>query len=378
MKCIRCRKEIPEQSLYCLYCGKKQSAQKKKTNRRPNGTGTVSRDSRCKNIWIAHAPSSGGKRVYLGSFPTAGDARNAIDNYLREGCPEMYHATLEEIYQLWSEIHYRQVSDSAVRLYSSTWKRFAEIRHMKMHDIRTVHFQKIVNQAKSESACHAVRTLAVLICRYALENDVIQKNYAEFIQIPRFEKSEKKIFTPEEIALLWAHSDDKRVQLILFLIYTGLRIGEASNLKVSDMDFVHGYFICGEKTKAGRNRIVPFPENVPEIAEFVKSWIQDDSQKTVLNATTAQLRHQYFYSALADLHLAEPDRIEHGIYQFSGAHLTPHSTRHTFASLSASAGIAPEHLRKIIGHANYSTTAEIYIHQNLEELKSEMKKITKA
>ena len=56
-------------------------------------------------------------------------------------------------------------------------------------------------------------------------------------------------------------------------------------------------------------------------------------------------------------------------------HLTPHSTRHTFASLSASAGMRPENLQKIIGHADYSTTADIYIHKDISELIDEMSKL---
>lgn len=56
--------------------------------------------------------------------------------------------------------------------------------------------------------------------------------------------------------------------------------------------------------------------------------------------------------------------------------LTPHSTRHTFASLAVRAKIQPEILRRVIGHANYSTTVEIYAHNNLEELVEEMQKLT--
>ena len=55
--------------------------------------------------------------------------------------------------------------------------------------------------------------------------------------------------------------------------------------------------------------------------------------------------------------------------------LTPHCTRHTFASLSSASGIKPESLQKIIGHANYSTTAEVYIHQDIAKLIEEMSKI---
>ena len=57
--------------------------------------------------------------------------------------------------------------------------------------------------------------------------------------------------------------------------------------------------------------------------------------------------------------------------------LTPHSTRHTFASLSSAAGLRPENLQKIIGHANFSTTAQVYIHQDIDTLLHEMGKLKK-
>jgi integrase len=37
----------------------------------------------------------------------------------------------------------------------------------------------------------------------------------------------------------------------------------------------------------------------------------------------------------------------------------------------------PDDLQKIIGHADYSTTAEIYVHQNLDTLKAAMSRIQK-
>ena len=42
--CIKCKQEIPDISVYCMFCGKKQvstSAAPVKKARNPNGTGTV-------------------------------------------------------------------------------------------------------------------------------------------------------------------------------------------------------------------------------------------------------------------------------------------------------------------------------------------------
>ena len=111
-----------------------------------------------------------------------------------------------------------------------------------MRDLRTAHIQEIVNRAKSKSTAEILKVLAVMLCKFAMENNILVKNYAEFVKIPKFEKKEKRIFTPEEIQILWENSDNKTVQIILVMIYTGFRIGEITALKVSDVNLKSGYY----------------------------------------------------------------------------------------------------------------------------------------
>lgn len=379
MLCIKCKKEIPDGSAYCNHCGKKQVPDKRKTRKRPSGTGTIKKDARNpKRPWIASAPATrhGMGRVYLGAYPTYKEAQSAIEAYIREGRPELYGATVAEIYRLWSETHFKRVSDSAISLYTSMWKRFEPLYTMKMADVRTEHFQQIVNNCTSKSAADTVKALAVMLCRYAMQNDVLSKNYAEFVKPPKFERKEKLIFSREQIAELWKHTGDMRVQVILVLIYTGMRIGELAALKQSDMHLDDGFIVCGEKTDAGRNRIVPLPKQIPELADFLRSWMQDE-KKTPLGVSVKHLRDTYFYGALIDYGLATGtyDKKSKRYVLDGENHLTPHSTRHTFASLCASAGMQPKNLQKIIGHANFTTTADVYIHKDFTELVEEMAKI---
>lgn len=377
MICIKCRREIQDDSIYCNYCGKKQTATKAKYHKRAHGTGTISKDKRYKNPYIAHAPASkyGSGRVYIGAFPTSREAQQAIDKYIKEGRPELYNATLGDIYEKWSEIHFKRVSESAVSLYSAMWKRFCNVQEIKMRDIRTVHFQDIVNEATSKSACDTIKAMSVMLCKYAMENDIINKNYAEFIKIPKFDKKEKRVFSKQEISALWEHSDDKRVQAILFMIYTGLRIGELVSLKVSDVHFEEGYIVGGEKTKAGKNRVVPLPPNIPELSVFLHKWAEETVVERLFPITAAHFRESYFYGALIDHGIIQGAEKNGSYYKFNGDHLTPHSTRHTFASISAAAGMQPENLQKIIGHSDFATTADIYVHQDIDTLRLEMAKI---
>lgn len=46
MECLKCKKSIPEDALFCPYCGKKQTvAQPRKRKKRANGMGTICKKS---------------------------------------------------------------------------------------------------------------------------------------------------------------------------------------------------------------------------------------------------------------------------------------------------------------------------------------------
>lgn len=381
MMCVKCKKEIPEGAAFCCWCGKKQIAEQKKTRRRAHGMGTIRKDPRYASPWIAVAPPviKGTNGRYVGAFKNRREAEQALETYLNEKRPDLYNATLDKIYELWSSNHFDTLSDSGIQGYKAAYKSIAELSREKFRDLKTADFQRCVDAqaaaGASRSKCEKIRQLCSQLCKFSMQNDLIDKNYAEFVKLPKEEKKEKQIFTAKDRAVLWRHTDDKRVQIILTMIYTGFRIGEICALKPSD---VHGgYMVGGEKTEAGKNRIVPFPQSVPEIECFVRSWLTDCTTETILGVSAEYFRKYQFYPCLAELGLIAPPvkSPKTGKDMYIDPRLTPHSTRHTFASLSAEAGMPPEVLQKIIGHADYSTTADIYVHQDIGALSAGMSMI---
>lgn len=381
MICKKCNKDIPEGAPFCCWCGKKQISEQKKTRRRAHGMGTIRKDPRYASPWIAVAPPviKGTSGRYVGSFKTRREAEQALEAYLNEKRPDLYNATLDTLYDMWSRKHFDTLSVSGIQGYKAAYKSIAELSRCRMRELKTADFQRCVDAqaaaGASRSKCEKIRQLCSQLCKFAMQNDIIDKNYAEFVKLPREDKKEKQIFTAQDRAVLWQHTGDKRVQAILTMIYTGFRIGEICALKPSD---VHdGYMIGGEKTEAGKNRVVPFPQNVPEIERFVRSWLTDCTTETILGVTTEYFRKYQFYPCLAELGLIAPPvkSQKTGKDMYINPRLTPHSTRHTFASLSAAAGMPPEILQKIIGHADYSTTADIYVHQDIAALSAGMNMI---
>lgn len=55
----------------------------------------------------------------------------------------------------------------------------------------------------------------------------------------------------------------------MILIYIGVRIGELFGVQKANVHITNGYMVGGEKTRAGRNRAIAFPDCIiPYVAAF--------------------------------------------------------------------------------------------------------------
>lgn len=382
MQCKRCKKEIEDDSVYCRFCGRKQI--KEPAERRPNNTGSVYKlPGHRKNPWTVLMPKKNGKRPYSGYYTTKTEAILAANKITAEEIPDRYNDTIEDTYKAWNAVHFKKLSGWGEQGYKTAWTYFEAIKNMKMRDIKTDILQSIVDKAvksgKSRAICEKIRNLSSQLCKYAMQQDLINKNYAQFLSLPKQEKKEKEIFTDEEIEMLMQHKENNDVKIILALIYTGFRIDELLSVETADVHINDGYMIGGEKTEAGESRVVPINE---KIMPFIKAWYETAIEKKykylLVNSKGNKMnpnnfRNRGFYKVLGDLGFQPHIDKDHPASKF--ARLTPHSTRHTFASLAVRAGIKPEVLQKLIGHAHYETTADIYIHDNIQQLKDGIKKM---
>ena len=55
--------------------------------------------------------------------------------------------------------------------------------------------------------------------------------------------------------------------------------------------------------------------------------------------------------------------------------LTPHSARHTCGTMLSAGGARPEDIQRILGHEDYSVTANTYINQDITALTEAIKKM---
>ncbi len=350
MKCLKCQRDIPDGSRFCPLCGKKQQPDRRKALKRANGTGTVYKlQGHRKRPWVAAK-----NRVVIGYYDTKTAALEALGRLAGKDLTERYNMTFEQIFEGWKAEHYRTIGESSRQTYDWSFALFAPLHGRKFRELRTADFQEIIDrQAKrSFSSLNKHKNLLIQMSQWAIREEIVATNFAQFVRLPKADKKEKAIFSDSDIQTLEKDGSDA-AKIVLMLIYTGMRIGELFSLPVADY---HGaYCIGGEKTDAGRNRIIPIR---PEGRGYFKHFAELADGPLLISGYSGQrvlanFRRRDYYPLL--------DRL--GIER-----KPPHATRHTYASRARRDGMKPEVLQKILGHANYATTAEIYVHSDIKEL----------
>ena len=349
MICIKCKKEVPD-APYCCMCGKKQIPEKRKALKRANGTGTVYKLSgRRKRPWVAAK-----NKTIIGYYETKTAALEALERLSGRALDERYNMTFAEVFEEWKKEHYKTVVKPVQVSYDRGFRVFEKLHNRKFRELRTADFQQEIDKQLplTYSSLAKYKQLVTQMSTWALREEIITTNFATFVQLPEKIKKEKEIFTDEEIEKLKAEGSET-AQIILMLIGTGMRINELFLLPVAD--YHETYCIGGEKTEAGKNRVIPIrPDARPYFAHFAdiaKGPLLLSGYKGCKDSNNFRARNYKFL--LRDLGIP---------------YKTPHATRHTFASKARRDGIQPEMLQKILGHTDYSTTANIYVHTDIEDI----------
>lgn len=353
--------------------------------RNPNGFGTVYKmPGRRRKPWCARITTGWKKtiakrgkykgqevarQVYqtIGYFETKQEGIDALAMHRIDPVPPRVNITLGELYDEWSATKYNSdISRDTINNYKAAWLHIKKLEKAKFKDLRTAHWQKVIDEKKEElghSSLKKIKTLATMLYQYALKNDIVKKNYAEFIELPREMKKEKQIFSDLDIQKMFKNVESVPwVDTILILIYTGMRISEMLQLTKFNVDLKEEIIIGGIKTEAGKDRIIPINR---KIMPFIRKWYEKNGQALICREDGSPMsakyyREKYYYPALETL----------GIQK-----LTPHACRHTFASLMAAANVDPLYTQRIIGHADYAFTANEYTHPEIKELKKAINKI---
>jgi len=193
----------------------------------------------------------------------------------------------------------------------------------------------------------------------------VNKNPAEDLAAPQKGVYLPRFLNRNEIESLLAAPDTStenglRDRAILELMYaSGLRVSEAANLKINDVDIDSG--IVTTTGKGSKTRRVPVGASA---IEWIKSYLALRRKKEnieidnmFVNANGSPINRQSIYLSITDY--AEKCGLE-GV--------SPHTLRHSFATHLVQNSADIRSVQQMLGHADISTT-QIYTHITNTQLK---------
>lgn len=346
MICIRCEKEIPEGSLYCNHCGRKQTAAPRRRTR-GNGMGTVVKRGR---TWTAiytdatYADENGRTvqhRRWKGGFRTKAEALAfaAAPHDVKPAAP-----TLRDYYRGWEKSDYLDLSHSKQQAYDIAWRKLKPIADRPIDQLTIEDLQTTVDAAASTYyPARDMRTLLSHLYTRAVAERRTPTNLAEYIRIPSMDETETHPFSELELRRIWqAYGDGiQDAALVLLMIYTGMMPGELQQLRPEhfrpDAREIIG---AGIKTKKRKGTPMVYP---PVLDVVVADLLAREVFPLRLS------KHQFYSAYYAALTAA-------GVRQ-----LSPYSCRHTTATALALGNVAPSVIQEIMRHTRFTTTQR-YIH----------------
>ncbi|MCR5776481.1 MAG: site-specific integrase [Lachnospiraceae bacterium] len=324
----------------------------------PNGYGSVYKLSGNRRkpwavrLTVSHDEDYHMKYKYLGYYETQADALAALAAYHNDPHSlDNENITFADVYRLWSNEHFPKIRQKTQEGYRTSYLHCAPIHNLPMVDIKRAHLQNLIDTCgKNIGTLKLMKTLMTTLFKFALQNDIVVKNYAQFVDVNQYKEKNPNanphtVFTSDEINDLWERSDDDIIKTVLMLIYSGCRISELLELKKDNVNIAEHYFdIINSKTNAGIRR-VPIAD---KIMPFF-SYFMEKGDKYLLGK-----------------HIIYRTYLDHWDMVNTGH--TPHDTRHTCVSLLTTQGVDERIIRKIVGHSGKSITESVYTHIDMDKM----------
>ena len=157
------------------------------------------------------------------------------------------------------------------------------------------------------------------------------------------------------------------VVVIKLLLSTGLRISEALGIRLRDIDFVDKSIRILGKGKKYRRVFYDLEDIEDDFIKYIEEWKK------------FKLEHDFLFVSIKNytrltsrgFQILLKKYIQEAGLRYS---ITPHTLRHTFATVMIEKGANIKAVSQILGHANCKITIDLYTHLSNEHLRAVMQK----
>lgn len=371
MKCRKCRGEIPEGSKFCNLCGVKQEVDHKPKNR-GNGQGSVcqlpnKRWIAIKTMGYEPRPDGSLKRVTRSKsgFKTKKEALDYLPQISME--PKLRAVSFYQLYEAWEPTH--RAGKSTMDGYRAAVKYFRPVWHMKIADITVDDLQECLNDCpKGRRTKENMHTLCGLLYKYAIPRHLAALNMGTYLTVRGGRTEGKEGLSLEAVEAISRNVGKVHgADYVLCQCYLGFRPSELLALDAAQYNREERAFVGGSKTDAGQDRIVTVSPKIQPIVDRLTArklsgpvFCREDGAAMGIKKYRA-----LFYQVLDDCGVENPTEMVDGVNRKK---YTPHSCRHTFATLMKRVEAPDKDKLELMGH----TSTEMLRHYqdvNYEDLR---------
>lgn len=357
MLCKKCAGEIPDGSQFCNLCGARQTERTQKPKSRGNGQGSVYKSGtkwmaeKTLGYWVDEK-----EKLHRAKKTKTFTAKKDAIKWLAEielEAEKKKDVTFKELYDAWIPTH--KGTKSTMDGYKAAMKYFKPVWFMAVREISVDDLQAAVDDCpKGKRTKENMRALCSLLYKYGIPRKFVSDNLnlAQYLRINADDTSGKEALPSDAMELIRsAVGKVPGADYVYAHCYLGFRPSEFLALDAINYNRKEKAFVGGAKTEAGTNRTVTVS---PKITGIVDRLVKDKISGPVFcaadgTAMNIKAYRQMFYDVLDAVGIENPIIAEHGASRHK---YTPHSCRHTFATMMKRVDGADKDKLALIGHAS--------------------------
>lgn len=363
--------------------------------RAPRGAGSIylRQDGRYEATTRALMPNGGHRRVRVyGKTRAEAHAKlHTIVDRTIKGIPEADRSwSVADWLDHWVETTVKlRNRERTVELYEGLIRRYLKpnIGSRRLKELSVSEFQATINYLASSGVgprtIQQTRMVLSSALNRALRDELIHRNVARLVDLPKYTPKEIQPWTLADAQAFVRAAKGHQWELGFQLLLTyGMRRGEVLGLRWQDIDLAEGVIQVRQQIQRVKGELVagPVKTDAGRRSLPLLPHIRERLSTAAANRDTGLAHDLIFVSKTG--HAVEPGNFARAfqllIEKTGLRRITVHQTRHTAATLLKSFGVQSRDVQLILGHANISTTEQLYQHGYIDEHRAALQRVATA